>query len=67
MPKRLHFISRVTSFFLYLFIFKDFVYLFEIESKRERLSTRGGEGAEAEGEQTPPLSRKPNVGSIPGP
>ena len=42
---------------LFLFSFKDFIYLFEIECKRKHKQGRGTEG---KGEADPPLSGEPD-------
>ena len=42
---------------------KDYIYLRERESAR----AQAGGGAEREGEADSPLSKEPDVGSIPGP
>ena len=49
--------------FSYILFFKDFIYLFDTERKKE--SAQVGGAAEAEGEADTPLSREPKAGPHP--
>ena len=56
---------NLAFYFMYLFIFKDFIYLTEREREHKQWE-RQAEG-EGEGEAGSPLSREPRLGSIVGP
>ena len=55
---RLYCLVLQQSLYIYFFFLKDFIYLFEGDCER---------AAEREGEADSPLSREPDMGSIPGP